>query len=265
MDNIKLLKTDLENEKVIYMINQVEVKERRMNWALFVDRSTQPTTKTSEPSPSSMEGNSVREMNYPRTRASAALIATPPRPAPMTAPTNNPIPARPLYPPIPIIFVLFWIFGIILFGMVVYVFGDLNQGSQTSPNGFENENIEIINVKFGEFENVFENDINICYDNGYYYLYPTPYPTLYPTIPIVYDLFWIIGMVLLEIIFGVSVDLNNGFEIFENENVKFGNVNNEFENVDFENDKCDNFYNGPLCPTPVPTATPIVTPLHLIQ
>ena len=127
---------------------------------------------------------------------------------PMTAPPDNPAPP---YPPIPIIFVLFWI----IFGIIFYVFVDLNQGSQTSPNGFENEINEINeNVEF-EFENVkceLENvycgyDCNDVFNGPHC---PTPYPP-YPIIEFINSRVLLREQLVLKDIFGVN-DNENGFE-----------------------------------------------------
>ena len=131
------------------MINQVIIlevteksEERKMNWPLIANRSSQQTSVLPN-------GLAVSEtgLNYPCERASAALIATPPK---------NATP----YPLIPIVFGLFWIIGVILFV-------DLN-------NEFELEldlKCEFVNV---ENENYF---IHGDFDNGP--LFPTPSPTFY--------------------------------------------------------------------------------------
>ena len=202
------------------MINQVEVKERRENvkWAL-VKRSTQPTNKTSEPSPSSMEGE---------------------------PPTNSPTPPQPRYPRIMIVFVLFWI----IFGILFYVFVDLNQGSQTSPNGYVNEiNNKILyelECKL-EFENVnceFDFDFSF-YDYGLCngLLCPTPYPTpaTSPRPPIVE--------------FNYSRVLLREQLVFK---YVFGNENDIVSNmvIDINN---GSFYDNGYYPTPYPTPFPTPT------
>lgn len=75
--------------------------------------------------------------------------------------------------------------------------------------------------------------------------------TSYQPMAMIFDLFWIIGTVLLGITFGE----------YENENVEFGNLNNKFENVDFVNVDNDCDYGAPAFPTtPRTDATPSPTP-----
>ena len=77
----------------------------------------------------------------------------------------------------------------------------------------------------------------------------------YPTTTILFDLFWIIGIILLGIIFGECLFDNEINNEKENEKFEFGNLNNEFVNV-FGNDKCDNFCKALLCSIPPPNPAP---------
>ena len=135
-------------------------------WDL-VDRSTQQEQQqpTTEQSPSTMEGNSVRKMNYPCINASAASVMTPPR----STPTPRP------HPPIVLLIFVGIIFGIV-FGKYVfgYVNEIINQGSQTSPDENECE-LELY------FKSVENESINVNCEFDFGALSPTSSPTPSPT------------------------------------------------------------------------------------
>ena len=173
-----------------------------MKWAL-VDRSTQPTNKPKirfhvVTNLTEMRGNFF---NCSAPAARAALITTP---APVTPPKR--------YPTIGISIVLFWIIGIILFGILFGVFVDLNNGEN------ENVNCEFVNVDMIV-------NINFC-ELLHGALSPTPSPLPIPTptarptaIEINYSRTLISEQLVFEYVFGneydiasnMGNDINNGF------------------------------------------------------
>ena len=92
-----------------------------MKWALISTRSTQETKQRFVSTWSQIWPNSV-EIFFNCSNHSAPLCATPKNPTP--------------YPPIPIAYVLFWIIGMILIGII---FGNIFGGFNNVFNGLNNE------------------------------------------------------------------------------------------------------------------------------